>query len=269
MLELKNMFPRIPKLVLVLIVLLSLSVHSETMYSVKSQEFGTGTFYGPGAIEDTELFPVIIRNLAFTAPFTFITPMVNNAGNEPSICADKELNERPTGTLSDGVTRINENVDVCPFEINGMKILVGIIDGGPHHGEQVATLTEDGSMVMTMDTALDLGVGPPGIIRIPFYASTGQVTVPYSLQTVMGLPGGVDRAGSKPSGTVLSGRLGDFNGDGLLDGAIVLAGNIPIDSMLLPGAPYAFTRYFETDVPYSGALYGRLSPKELMSSNSQ
>ena len=140
-----------------------------------------------------------------------------------------------------------------------MKILVGIIDGGPHYGGQIATMTEDGHMVMTMDTALDLGVGEAGVIRIPFYATTGEVTVPYSIQTQMGLPGGTDRAGSKPSGTVLKGRLGDFNNDGMLDGAIVLSGNIPLDSMLLPGAPYAFTRYFETDVPFDGKIYGRVN----------
>ena len=232
---------------------------SATMYSIKSQTFGTGTFYGPGAIEDTELFPVIIRNLSFSAPFTFITPMDNNGAEYPNICGEREIKEQATGTLSDGKTKLNENVDVCAFEINGLKILVGIIDGGPHHGGQVATLSSDGTMVMTMDTALDLGVGEAGIIRIPFYASTGRVTVPFSVQTQMGLPGGIDKAGSVPSGTVLQGRLGDYNHDGLLDGAIVLAGTIPIDSMLLPGAPYAFIRYFETDVPYDGDVYGALA----------
>lgn len=231
-------------------------LNAATMYSVKSQQFGTGVFFGPGTIEDTELFPVIIRNLAFNTPLNFITPMINNGSAEPNVCGELEINGTATGTLSDGVTKLNENVDVCAFEIEGMKILVGIIDDGAHHGQQVATMTEDGVMVMTMDTALDLGVGESGIIRIPFYASTGEVTIPISLQTKMGLPGGIDRAGSKPSGTVLKGRLGDFNKDGMLDGMIVLAGNIPIDSMLLPGAPYAFKRYFETNVRYDGAVYG-------------
>lgn len=229
-----------------------------TMYSVKSQDFGTGVFFGPGSVDDTELFPVIIRNLAFNAPLNFITPMVNNGEAEPNVCGEMEINGKATGLLSDGVTKLNENVDVCAFEIEGMKILVGIIDGGAHYGQQVATMTEEGTMVMTMDTALDLGVGEAGVIRIPFYASTGEVVVPTSLQTKMGLPGGIDKAGSQPSGTVLKGRLGDYNNDGMLDGMIVLAGNIPIDSMLLPGAPYAFKRYFETDVPYDGAIYGNI-----------
>ncbi len=242
-------------------------VHASTMYSVKSQQFGTGTFFGPGSIDDTELFSVIIRNLAFNGPLNFITPMVNNGDAEPNICGEMEINGIATGMLSDGVTKLNENVDVCAFEIEGMKILVGIIDDGAHHGQQVATMTEDGVMVMTMDTALDLGVGEAGVIRIPFYASTGEVTIPISLQTKMGLPGGIDRAGSKPSGTVLKGRLGDYNNDGMLDGMIVLAGNIPIDSMLLPGAPYAFKRYFETNVPYDGALYANIKNAALDKKN--
>jgi len=244
--------------ILTALVLCSNVAYSATMYSLEKQEFGPGTFYGPGSIDDTPLFPVIIYDLGFVAPTTFITPFVNNGAEEPNICGEKALKENPTGTLSDGVTRINENVDVCPFELNGMKILVSIIDGGPHTGGQVATMTDDGHMVMSMDTAMDLGVGKPGIIRIPFYATTGEVTVPLSLQTQMRLPGGLDQAGSQKSGTVLKGRLGDYNNDGMLDGAIVLAGNIPMDSMLLPGAPYAFIRYFETDVPYDGDVYGKL-----------
>ncbi len=236
------------------------SANAATMYSTKNTYNGTGTFYGPGNIDDTELFEVTIRSLGFHTSLNFITPMVNNGGDDPNICGETEIRQNSTGLLSDGKTKLNENVDVCAFEINGMKILVGIIDGGPHRGEQVAVTMENGVMVMTMDTALDLGVGESGIIRLPFYAKTGEVTVPYSVQTRLGIPGGIDRAGSIASGTVLKGRLGDYNDDGMLDGAIVLAGNIPLDSMLLPGAPYAFIRYFETDVPYDGGLYGGSKP---------
>ena len=72
----------------------------------------------------------------------------------------------------------------------------------------------------------------------------------------LGIEGGIDAAGSLASGKVLQGRLGDFNNNGVLDGAIVVAGNIPLNSMLLPGAPYAFIRYFETDLNFDGVELG-------------
>ena len=223
-----------------------------TMYSNDESYMKAGTFYGPGTIEDSPLFGVVIHNISFPSSLNFITPFINNGAQDPNICGESEIREKPTGLLSDGKTKINENVDVCSFQINNMNILVAIIDSGPHKGEQLAVTMENGQIVMTMDTALDLGVGESGIIRLPFYGTTGKATVPFSLQTQLGIEGGIDHAGSIPSGQVLQGRLGDFNNNGILDGAIVVAGNIPLDSLLLPGAPYAFIRYFETDLRFSG-----------------
>ena len=244
---------RIVKLFIVTVLAVSNhTLNAATMISNEDSFMSAGTFYGPGSVDDTPLFGVVIRNIAFPSSLNFITPFINNGSAKPNICGESEVREQPTGLLSDGVTRINENVDVCSFEINGMNILVAIIDGGPHEGEQLAVTMENGQIVMTMDTALDLGVGESGIIRLPFYGTTGEATVPFSLQTQLGIEGGIDRAGSIPSGTVLKGRLGDYNNDGVLDGAIVVAGNIPIDSLLLPGAPYAFIRYFETDLKFDG-----------------
>lgn len=120
-----------------------------------------------------------------------------------------------------------------------------------------------------MDTALDLGVGESGIIKLPFYGTTEEVELPYSLQTQMGIEGGIDQAGSRKSGEKLRGRLGDYNKDGILDGAIVVAGNIPIDSIFLPGAPYAFIRYFETDIPYGGGIMGKLPNQKVFYEDGQ
>jgi len=230
-----------------------------TMYSLKSGYMGAGTFYGPGRIKDTPLFDAQINHIAFPAPLTFVTPFENNAGSEPNICGERQTRKNFTGMLSDNLTKINENVDVCAFEVNNMRILAAIIDGGFHGGEQVAVALQGGEMVMTMDFALDLGIGTAGIIKMPFYGTTGEVTVPSSLQTQLKLPGGIDRAGSLKAGTKLRGRLGDFNHDGMLDGAIVVAGNIPLTSVFMPGAPYALIRYFETNIPYTGHLIGKLA----------
>lgn len=239
----------------------AMSAAAATMYSNKRSYMGPGIFYGPGTTPDSEIFEVTIHNIGFQSGGNFVTPMANNGGEEPNICAEKELGRKPTGLLSDGVTRINENVDVCAMKLNNLQILAAVVDGGPHGGQQISVTLDEKVLMMTMDFALDLGMGKSGVMRFPFYGTTDEVTVPFSLQTQMGIPGGIDRAGSLASGTRLKGRLGDSNGDGMLDGALVVAGNIPLDSIFMPGAPYALIRYFETDIPVGGKLLGKLPGK--------
>jgi hypothetical protein len=233
--------------------------HAATMFSVRDSYKGAGTFHGPGKIPDSVLFDAQINGIGFSAPLNFVTPFANNGGDPPNLCGETELGKAPTGLLSDGVTRINENVDACAFMLNTSKVLVAIIDGGPHEGQQVAVTTGvagEVTMTMTMDFAIDLGIGAAGVIKLQFFGTTGEVTVPTSLQTALGIPGGIDVAGSLKPGEKLRGRLGDFNKDGMLDGAIVVAGNLPLTSIFMPGAPYALIRYFDTDVPYDGVVVG-------------
>jgi len=175
-----------------------------------------------------------------------------------------ETSDKPDGYFSDGKTPINENAEVGPFVLNGTKVLVGIGGGGAHQGEQLSVLLDRHTMIMTMDIVFDMGIGEGGVVAAPFYGTTQEATLPLSIQSQMGIEGGVDRAGPLKSGDKIKGRLGDYNGDGRLDGAIVVTGNMPLTSVFMPGAPYALIRYFETDMPYNGAVVGKLpgSPAE-------
>lgn len=229
-----------------------------TVHSTKESFGGPGTFYGPGRLADTEIFEIVIRNVAFTSEATFVTPFFNNGGEPPNVQGEIETADVADGMFSDDKTMINENADVRPFELNGVKFLVGIGHGRNHNGEQISVLMDGHTMIMTMDIVFDMGVGEGGIVYAPFYGTTGEVTLPPSLQTQYGIPGGVDRAGSLKPGDKLKGRLGDFDGNGMLDGAIVVAGNLPLTSIFMPGAPYALVRNFETDMPYDGQNIGRL-----------
>jgi hypothetical protein len=228
-----------------------------TVYSTVDSYMGSGVFYGPGKLPDTRIFDVTIRNIILTGEGTFVTPFFNNGGEAPNIAGEIATKKTPNGMFSDNVHAINENVDAGPFELGGMKFLAGIAAGGPHAGEQIS-IVRDGAMIMTMDIALDMGIGEAGVLILPFYGTTGEATLPPSLQTQMGLPGGIDRAGSLRSGDKIHGRFGDFNHDGYLDGAIVVTGNIPLTSIFMPGAPYALIRYFETDMPIDGQRVGKL-----------
>lgn len=244
--------------VLLLSVLLNSSVFAITVYSTKDSYQGAGLFYGPGPLKDIDLFDVVIRNIGFATPGYFITPFFNNGAAEPNILGELMLDDTPDGLFSDGIHKINENLDAAPFDLGGSQFLVGVAKSGAHAGQQISVLLNDELMIMTMDFIFDMGIGASGIIKMPFYGTTGEVTLPPSLQTQMGIEGGHDYAGSLKSGDKLKGRLGDFNKDGMMDGAIVVVGNMPMNSILLPGAPYALIRNFETDLPYNGELLGKL-----------
>jgi hypothetical protein len=180
---------------------------SYTVFSTDKSYMGAGTFFGPGKLADSKIFDVTIRNVMFSTEATFVTPFLNNGAEPPHTAAEQATVSEPNGLVSDGVTPINENADTAPFDLNGIAFLAVIAGGGPHGGEQISVIN-NGTMIMTMDFVLDMGIGEAGVIKMPFYGTTGEVTVPLSLQTQMGLPGGIDRAGSLPSGTTIRDGLG-------------------------------------------------------------
>ena len=224
-----------------------------TLWSTDQTYLGTGEFHGPGTnMDNGPLFATIIRNMSFVNTLDFVTPFINNGAAEPNICGEKEMTGPVDGKLSDG-SEINENVETCAATVAGTKLLPAVISGGPHFGQQTSVTLDSGDVVMTMDLAIDLGAGAKSVSKVPFYGSTGEIVVPQSLQTQRGEKG-VDQAGIHKSGTRLRGRVGDFNNDGWIDGTIVAAGNMPLDSLFYPGQPYVIVRYFETDIPIRGEL---------------
>jgi hypothetical protein len=247
------------KKILLLLVFLQMSpAVAVTLWSTPESFLGPGKFYGPGAYtEDQVLFPVVIRHMVFVSKVDFVTPFFNNGGALPNSRGELEFEGKADGKLSDG-TNINENVDIGVTRIAGLKLLPAVIEEGHFRGEQVMVTLEDNTVIMVMDLAIDMGIGERGVIKFPFYGTTGTVTVPYSLQTQMGGQG-VDQAGILESGTKITGRIGDFNGDGWIDGTLVGAGTFPLDSIVYPGQPYVQQRHFETNIPIEGTVFG--SPK--------
>lgn len=228
---------------------------SMTLWSVDNSYLGTGYFYGPGTyMLPTPLFPAMIRNMAFTSDRDFVTPFWNNGAAIPNVAAEQDF-PPIDGKLSDGSTLINENVDLGSFTIGGVRFLPAIAAGGEFSGQQVVITMTDGNLVMVMDLVLDLGIGAKGIIRFPFYGTTGTVTIPHGTATDKGAFG-LNQAGPLQAGSTIAGRIGDFNGDGFIDGTLVGTGVMPVTSPVYPGQPYLLTRNFETDVPFNGDLFG-------------
>lgn len=225
-----------------------------TLWSVPGSYLGTGYFFGPGAyMTPTPLFPVMIRNLAFTTAQNFVTPYWNNGAEAPNVSSEKDF-PPVDGLLSDG-TRINENVDLGTFTLAGARFMPAVGEGGEFAGQQQAMTQADGNVVMVMDLLLDLGIGPKGVIRIPFHGTTGTLTIPAPLARPQG-PAGARGAGPLRTGETIAGRVGDFNGDGYIDGTLVAVGVMPLSSPVYPGQPFAMSRNFETDIPIDGSLAG-------------
>lgn len=237
----------------------SIGSNAFTLWSTHDLASGPGEFHGPGSFDkDQVLFEMIIRNIAFYGPANAVVPFYNNGALEPNICGDGNSVEAASGVLSGG-EKINENIDMCLATIADTDMVIATIGGGGLQGQQIVMFEDDGSLSVAMDIALDLGIGSDGVIKMPFWGTTGQLEIPLSLQAQLGIPGGIDRAGILKSGSILKGKLGDADSDGWLDGTLVAAGNMPLDSPVFPGQPYAMIRHFEIDLEASGSKLGDIA----------
>ena len=215
---------------------------ANSLWSVPGSFLGTGYFFGPGAyMTPTPLFPVMIRNLGFTSKQNFVTPFWNNGAAVPNVKSEKDF-PPVDGLLSDG-TKINENVDLGTFTLAGVRFLPAVAEGGQYFGQQQAATAADGNVTMDMDLLLDLGIGEKGIIRIPFHGTTATLTIPEPLADEKSGPG-AKQAGLLKTGETISGRIGDFNNDGFIDGTLVAVGVMPLSSPVYPGQPFAMSRNF-------------------------
>ncbi len=230
--------------------------HAFSLWSTHQTFGGTGEFLGPGLYDAPQpLFEMVLKNLLFHTQTDFIVPFYNNGKALPNICGEMDSEAQADGSLSNG-QRINENADMCLANVAGTDMVIAVVEEGVHGGRQNFLILEDGNILVSMDIAFDLGIGEKGVIRMPFYGTTGRVSIPLSLQTRLDIPGGANRAGKYASGDVLEGRLGDADGDGWLDGTMVAVGNIPLESPVFPGQPYAMIRHFEMDIPVGGYVLG-------------
>lgn len=218
----------------------------------------SGHLYGPGPLGDQETPAGALRGMQMRSGpgdgLEAVIPLLNNGGDEPNIPGEKLQGGVVDGRLCDG-TLINENIDVGFVELmNGrFKLLLAAVDGGPSHGEAHFFLDENWNWTIGDDIAIDPGF-TWGVVKMnDFRWSTGPRRLPQSTQASQGHPGGIDQAGSRVSGDFIPGRLGDDDLDGRLDGLMNAVGSFPLESVILPGAPFAQTRTFVSDIDLAPA----------------
>jgi hypothetical protein len=219
-----------------------------------------GTLFGPGPLDDQALPHGGLINLHLARPLTGTIPQFNNGTGEPHMPGEIAVGKALDGRFSDG-TPVNKNIDVGHVILmNGkFKLFLAATGGGPNRGVVHFYLDRFWNWTIQDDIGIDPGF-IQGVIKFQnFTFSTSPRILPASTQTQNKEPGGVDRAGSLTSGMVVAGLLGDDDGDGRLAGTFNAIGSFPLDSVLLPGAPFAQTRVFRTDIIVSPQVAGFLT----------
>jgi tetratricopeptide (TPR) repeat protein len=210
----------------------------------------SGHLYGPGPLPDQELAQGQLKALNLVSFLKATIEPFNNLEKVPNVPGEIRQGKIIDGRLSDG-TLINESIDVGHVMLMNGKfdLLLAAVYGGPNEGKIHFFPDADWNWTIQDDIAIDPGF-PNGVIKMnDFIFTTGPRQIPFSTQTARGYPGGVDRSGSLRVGQVVLGRLGDDNLDGYLDGVFNAIGSFPLNSIFLPGAPFAQTRTFESDIP--------------------
>jgi len=213
-----------------------------------------GVLFGPGPLDDQPLRPGGLVNLQLAGALTGFIPAFNNGIEEPNLPGEILQGKVVDGLLADG-TEANEYVDVGFVSLmdGRFNLFLAAVQDGPHQGRINFFLDAGWHWTILDDIGIDPGF-PVGVVKFrEFVFSTSPRVLPYSRQTEMGAPAGVDQAGSIQSGEVIPGALGDADFNGLLDGTFNALGRFPFDSIILPGAPFAQTRVFTTDIPITKA----------------
>ncbi len=232
--------------------------------------FTSGTFYGPGPLGDKPFPFGELRNIQFTDFLTGIVPFKNNGAALPNVASEIELpNSVVDGLTSNGVL-INENAvfGTTPLGANHITLGFYVVQGPNHFGQELIYLDEDGDFTLVSDALLDPGVPELTLPVDNFLLTTGPATIPESLAA----PDNpftyccFNRAGSLPSGTVLIGRIGDFDYNGFLDGIAVTAINVPINIPIpeLAGAPLASLMEFDTNIPIPPLFAAQLTANSIV-----
>jgi hypothetical protein len=219
-----------------------------------------GIVQGPGPMPDTPLPQGKLGYIVFDDHLTGASEFFNNGAEPPNNPGELEIEGHYGGTLSNGVP-FNKHVygGVVTIGQGALKMLSVIASDGPLKGRETYHLNDQLNWVIHTDLALDAGFPQGLVVSRNITITTGVLFVPPSMRTEGGLKGGMDEAGSLPSGAPIYGMLGDIDGRGFLDGRIVGASRVPLDFMFMPGSPLVMQREIRSNIPVTHEQAGILT----------
>lgn len=222
-----------------------------SLWSTNDRRDGTGELHLTR--ESAKLGELRVRNLLLVGPSAWVIPFNNNGAAAPNVCA------APKASTDPQAPRVNENVDSCPTVLRDGELSMLVVDGGRHQGHQLATISPSGEIAMSADIVLRLADRPAA--RVSLFATSAETDVPPQLRAQAGevarrLPWMAAGPGK------LRGRIGDFDGNGWVDGTVIAIGTLPEGAESSATLQYLLIRHFETDLPVTGVLSGDVKALE-------
>jgi hypothetical protein len=219
-----------------------------------------GTVHGPGPMPDTPLPAGKLGSIVLSDELGGASEFFNNGAEPPNVPGEMEIYGHLGGKLSNGAP-FNEHVygGVVSIGQGALKMLSVIASDGDMKGRETYQLNEHFNWIIHTDLALDAGFPQGLVISRNITITSGVLLVAPSLQTETGLKGGMDEAGSIPSGAPIYGMLGDMDNRGFLDGRIVGVGRVPLGFMFVPGSPLVMQRNFQSNIPITQEEAGILT----------
>jgi hypothetical protein len=219
-----------------------------------------GVVHGPGPMPDTPLPEGKLGAIVLNDQLGGASEFFNNGAAEPNVPGEMEIYGHLGGRLSNGAP-FNEHVygGVVSIGSGALKMLSVISSDGPMQGRESYLLDDRMNWEIRTDLAMDAGFPQGLVISQNIKIFTGVLKVAPSLQTEGGVQGGMNRAGSLPTGAPVYGMLGDMEERGFLDGRIVGVGRVPLSFMFVPGGPLKMQRNFRSDIPVTHEQAGVLT----------
>jgi len=236
--------------IVIIILCFSASTFAFTLKSTSSTPGGTGFIYGPGGgFEAARLSQFEIRHIAFDTTSELFIPREIAGSFSSDFCA---MSSFATEFYETG----NHNILWCPEYIGSKKVAIISKSGSSSRSNGNLSII-DGNLQLSVELQFIFLDQPHKPVKMYFLATTGDVRVPEGIDDGHANPS-ENIAGPYNAGDKLEGRIGDEDGDGWLDGELVYAGNMPMDSPFYPGQPFAIKRTFEIDIPSSGIKLGNV-----------
>ena len=209
-----------------------------------------GTVHRPGPMPDTPLPEGKLGSIVLDNELGGASEFFNNGTEPPNVPGELEIYGHLAGELSNGAP-FNEHVygGVVSIGQGALKMLSVIAGDGDMKGRETYRLDERFNWIIHTDLALDAGFPQGLVMSRNITITSGVLLVAPSLQTEAGLKGGINEAGSIPSGAPIYGMLGDMDNRGFLDGRIVGVGRVPLGFMFVPGSPLVMQRNFKSNIP--------------------